>query len=421
MTEFPTREDFSKPRDALDKEPKRADPRDVIGVADKFTPFIYLDPAMLDLLSLADQIAPSDASILITGESGTGKEVLARHLHAKSSRAERQFIALSCAAIPEGLLESELFGHEMGAFTGAVRRSIGKFEQAHGGTLLLDEVSEMPLRLQAKLLRAVQEREINRVGGARPIKVDIRLLAISNQDLEEEVRKGNFREDLYFRLSVAQISLPPLRERLGDIEVLSEYFIKKYAESNGLGVPALTPEAHELIHTHHWPGNVRELENAMHRAVLLAKDNAITADSMLLSDALFVADDHNAAADVGQTLAHAERKLILETLRHCRGNRTLAANILGISIRTLRNKLKLYKKDGVYIRMPRQDITRSQDAEQTFPEVVGGEDNGREFSSDAVKRAESVIDLVRAKARNKTLIGPQPRTNNAVVLPLKKT
>ena len=425
MTEFPTREDFLKPRDALDKNPKRADPRDVIGVGDEFTPFIHLDPAMLDILSLADQIAPYDASVLITGESGTGKEVLARHLHAKSSRAERQFIALNCAAIPEGLLESELFGHEKGAFTGAVRRHIGKFQEAHRGTLLLDEISEMHPRLQAKLLRAVQEREIDRVGGSRPIKVDIRLLATTNRNLEDEVRKGNFREDLYFRLNVVNIELPALRDRPRDIEVLAEHFVAKYAEANGVPVPILSAEAHELLRRHHWRGNVRELENAMHRAVILGQGNLITPRSIFLADGSLAINDHTPMADVrdfmGHTVADAERKLILETLQRCGGNRTHAADVLGISVRTLRNKLKSYKKDRVFIPMPRQDVTRSQDAEQTFPEVVGGEDNGREFSSDAVKRAESVIDLVRARAQNKTLSSPQPRTNNAVVLPLKKT
>ncbi len=316
-------------------------------VADKFTPFISLDPVMLDILSLADQVAPYDASVLITGESGTGKEVLARHLHAKSSRAERQFIVLNCAAVPEGLLESELFGHEMGSFTGAVSRRIGKFEEAHRGTLLLDEISEMHPRLQAKLLRAVQEREIDRIGGSRPIKVDIRLLATSNRNLEDEVRKGNFREDLYFRLNVVNIELPALRDRPRDIEVLAEHFVAKYAEANGVPVPILSAEARELLRRHHWRGNVRELENAMHRAVIFGQDNLITPRSIFLADGSLPINDHTPMADVrdfmGHTVAGVERALILDTLQRCGGNRTHAAKILGISIRTLRNKLHSYQ------------------------------------------------------------------------------
>ncbi len=272
-------------------------------VADEFTPFICLDPAMLDILSLADQIAPYDASVLITGESGTGKEVLARYLHAKSSRAERKFVALNCAAIPEGLLESELFGHEIGAFTGAVSRRIGKFEEAHRGTLLLDEISEMSPRLQAKILRAVQEREIDRIGGSWPIKVDIRLLATSNRNLEDEVRKGNFREDLYFRLNVVNINLPALRDRPRDIEGLAEHFVAKYAEANGVPVPILSAEARKLLRRHHWRGNVRELENAMHRAVIFGQDNLITPQSIFLDDGSLALNDHPPMADVRDFLA----------------------------------------------------------------------------------------------------------------------
>src|SRR5215470_4464850 len=210
-------------------------------VAEESHAVIWRDPAMEKVLRLAEQVAPSDASLLLTGESGTGKEVLARFIHRKSRRAKASFISVNCAAIPENLLESELFGHEKGAFTGAVARRIGKFEEANGGTMLLDEISEMHPRLQAKLLRAIQEREIDRVGSTHPIKIDIRLIATSNRDLEEEVRKGNFREDLYFRLNVVNLRLPPLRERPRDIEPLAEHFAKKYAVSNGVTYHGLSP------------------------------------------------------------------------------------------------------------------------------------------------------------------------------------
>src|SRR6201991_109308 len=203
-------------------------------VAEESSAFIFTDANMKAVLRLADQVAPSDASILITGEPGTGKEVMARYIHTHSRRAHKPFISVNCAAIPENLLESELFGHEKGAFTGAIARRIGKFEEANGGTLLLDEISEMHPRLQAKLLRAIQERVIDRVGGSQPVKVDIRLVATSNRDMQEEVGKGTFREDLYFRLNVVNLKLPPLRERPGDIAVLAEHFIRKYAEANGV-------------------------------------------------------------------------------------------------------------------------------------------------------------------------------------------
>ena len=350
-------------------------------VAEETTALIHRDPAMKSVLRLTEQIAPANASVLIAGESGTGKEVLARYLHAKSKRAKKQFISINCAAIPEMLLESELFGHEKGAFTGAIGRRIGKFEEANGGTLLLDEISEMHPRLQAKLLRAIQEREIDRVGGSKPIKVDIRLLATSNRNIEEAVRDGSFREDLYFRLNVVTIALPPLRDRRQDIEVLAEHFVEKYAEANGVPTPALSPEVRKVLTEHTWRGNVRELENTMHRAVLLAQDNVIVPDSLLLTGGALgsngagpngagpngaettgqAASEADAVQGpvgnglrelVGKTVADVERHLILDTLQHCLGNRTHAANILGISIRTLRNKLKLYSQDGVAIPMP---------------------------------------------------------------------
>lgn len=339
-------------------------------VTEESSAILYRDARMAEVIRLADQVAASEATVLLTGESGTGKEVLARYLHSKSKRANKAFISLNCAAIPETLLESELFGHEKGAFTGAVSRRIGKFEEAQGGTLLLDEISEMHPRLQAKLLRAIQEREIDRVGGAQPIKVDIRLLATSNRDLEAEVCAGTFREDLYFRLNVVTITLPALRERRQDIPVLAEAFLAKYAKVNALPVPVLNEDARAALLEHAWRGNVRELENSMHRAVLLARDGIVTPESILLPGAAAPAqggDDAAAAAIaqsqaslnggagghlVGRTVADVERDLILETLNHCLGNRTHAANILGISIRTLRNKLKLYSQDGVPIPMP---------------------------------------------------------------------
>jgi two-component system response regulator FlrC len=254
-----------------------------------------------------------------------------------------------------------LFGHEKGSFTGAVARRIGKFEEANGGTLLLDEISEMDLRLQAKLLRAIQEREIDRVGGTSPIRIDIRLVATSNRDLEEEVKAKRFREDLYFRLNVVNLHMPPLRERLADIVPLAEYFAAKYAKANGVPDRPFTPAALGLLQAHHWRGNVRELENTMHRSVLLAHGPQIDNDAIMLSGSSFAPDKASAlvaqnAADrvgagtlVGRTVADVERDLIIDTLNHCLGNRTHAANILGISIRTLRNKLKLYNDTGVSV------------------------------------------------------------------------
>jgi len=320
---------------------------------------VVADPAMKTVMALAEQIAASDASVLITGESGAGKEVMARHVHARSRRAGAPFIAVNCAAIPDNLLESELFGHERGAFTGAIARRIGKFEEATGGTLLLDEISEMDLRLQAKLLRAIQERVIDRVGGTRPVPVDIRILATANRDLGQRVREGLFREDLLYRLNVVNLRIPPLRERRGDIDALATFFVKKYADSNGRGGRSLSATALEQIRRYSWPGNVRELENAMHRAVLLAAGAEIGPDAIRAPDGAPVGagDLVGRAADaaralVGRTVADVEQHLILDTLTHCLGNRTHAANILGISIRTLRNKLKQYAEEGASVPPP---------------------------------------------------------------------
>lgn len=333
-------------------------------VSEESDEIIFHDSGMADIIKLADRVAPSEASILITGESGTGKELMARRIHRKSKRAKQIFVAVNCAAIPENLLESELFGHEKGAFTGAVARRIGRFEEATGGTLLLDEISEMDSRLQAKLLRAIQEREISRVGSNRSIKVDFRLIATTNCDLAEEAAKGTFREDLYFRLNVVNLWMPPLRSRPGDIAPLALHFVEKYADVNGVPELPISDTALQLLQSHQWRGNVRELENTLHRAVLLATGDEIDADAIQLTDMLdgAAAHDQSVVASavsqggtenlVGHTVAEVERELILDTLSHCLGNRTHAATILGISIRTLRNKLKQYTEQGVPVPMP---------------------------------------------------------------------
>lgn len=393
---------------------------------------IHRDARMAETLRLASQVANSSASILITGESGTGKEIISRYVHRKSNRSDKPFVAVNCAAIPDNLLESELFGHEKGAFTGAQARRIGKFEEANGGTLLLDEISEMDVRLQAKLLRAIQEKEIDRLGGKTPVKVDVRILATSNRNLEAEVNAGNFREDLYFRLNVVNLDIPSLRDRPDDIPVLAEFFVKKYSEANDVPLRPISPLAIQRLLSHHWRGNVRELENTMHRAVLIAGPDEIGPEAIMLSgsgssepartqpapeapspapaaparassayasanaaygaassayqqsnptppapaaapapapsapapdegsaDSAADADEGSSrndgsvtAALVGRTVADVERDLIIDTLKHCFGNRTHAANILGISIRTLRNKLRQYSDEGLAVPAP---------------------------------------------------------------------
>ena len=349
--------------------PLPADPEMIAAVlaavADESHQLVYEDDAMAAVLSLADQIATSEASILITGESGTGKEVLARYVHRKSLRNEKAFISVNCAAIPDQLLESELFGHEKGAFTGAIARRIGKFEEANGGTLLLDEISEMDVRLQAKLLRAIQEREIDRVGGTKPVKIDIRIVATSNRDLADAVKHGTFREDLLYRLNVVNLRIPPLRERPKDIRALAHHFARKYAEANGVPYRPVAMVTERLLLNHPWRGNVRELENTIHRAVLLASGGEILPEAIRLPDGTHVGSGYPGTAMdasvqsavtsavvatrslVGRTVSDVERDLILDTLDHCLGNRTHAANILGISIRTLRNKLREYADAGL--------------------------------------------------------------------------
>lgn len=342
------------------------------------TTMIGNDPSMQAVIKMADRIAPSEATVLITGESGTGKEVMSNYIHKKSKRKDGPFIALNCAAIPESLLESELFGHEKGSFTGATARRLGKFEEASGGTLLLDEVSEMHPQLQAKLLRAIQEREITRIGNNDPVKVDVRLVATSNRNLEESVKKGEFREDLYFRLNVVNIRLPALRERPGDIVPLAELFAAKFAEQNGISNKPLSKASQDYMRAYSWRGNIRELENTMHRAVLMAMDDEIEPVDIQLPEggglgSSVAASPSNAPSlsgvsgagmpsapaalknpgavenIIGRTIADVEREMIVNTLDHCLGNRTHAANILGISIRTLRNKLNEYKQSGIDI------------------------------------------------------------------------
>ena len=341
-------------------------------VSEESHQMIFQDPAMGDVIKLADQIAPSEASVLITGESGSGKEVMARYVHRKSRRKDGPFISVNCAAIPENLLESELFGHEKGAFTGAIARRIGKFEEANGGTLLLDEISEIDVRLQAKLLRAIQEREIDRVGGKGPVKVNIRILATSNRNLLNEVEAGTFREDLFYRLNVVNLNLLPLRERPADIMALADHFVRKYAKVNGLETKPFTAQARQYLSNHKWSGNVRELENTMHRAILLAAGPEIDVEAIRLPDGSRIQSNTSTQTDitqqaantaeavsrtmVGSTVAQVEQGLIIDTLEHCLGNRTHAANILGISIRTLRNKLKQYTDQGVSVPLPGGEV-----------------------------------------------------------------
>ncbi len=319
---------------------------------------IARDPAMVATIQRAEQVARAEASVLITGESGTGKEVLARHIHRRSRRSGGPFVALNCAAIPDNLLESELFGHEKGAFSGALARRLGRFEAANNGTLLLDEIGEMDIRLQAKLLRAVQEREIDRLGGNAPVKVNVRILAATNRDLRAEVARGTFREDLFFRLNVVTLPIPPLRERPGDIAVLADYFARKYAEVNGVPYRPIAALAERRLLTHGWRGNVRELENVIHRAVILAHGAEIGPEAVELAapDGAVarapMAGPGGVASLVGRRMEEVERDLIIETLGHTLGNRTHAATILGISIRALRNKLRDYAGQGVPVPPP---------------------------------------------------------------------
>lgn len=328
------------------------------------------DPNMLKLLEIGRNVAPSKANVLIQSESGTGKELLARYIHKHSDRAEGPFVAINCAALPENLLESELFGHKKGAFTGAISEHRGKFEQANTGTILLDEISEMPLSLQAKLLRVLQEYTVDRVGGTETIPVDVRVVATTNRVLLECVENETFREDLYFRLNVIPMELPPLRERKGDIKILADYFVNKYATFNNKSVPKVEEDVYKLLTSYNWRGNVRELENIIERAVLLCDGKTIKVNDLLMRPVAInkpssteekpvqatpatATEPHSSEGTVqlkvGISMAEAEKQMIFETLKHTKGNRTKAAEILGISIRTLRNKLNEYKDAGVVI------------------------------------------------------------------------
>ncbi len=325
-------------RRALDSNPQRNEkPAHTI---------ITQDPAFSHTLELAGQVAASEATVLIEAESGTGKELLARMLHQKSDRSKNDFIAVNCAALPENLLESELFGFEKGAFTGAVSSKPGKFELANGGTLLLDEIGEMAPILQAKLLRVLQEKEVDRIGGRTPVSIDVRIIATTNRDLQELVHSGGFRQDLYYRLNVVRLTIPPLRERCGDIPLLADFFCKKYGKHSGENTISLCSDALDRLMRYLWPGNVRELENTIQRALALCSGDNLRAEDLLLPNSYTKnsplgteAKFHDLGLSAGVTMREMERKLICRTLENTGGNRTQAAKSLGISLRTLRNKL----------------------------------------------------------------------------------
>jgi len=298
------------------------------------------------LKHFVEEVAPTNATVLITGESGVGKEVLAKAVHFQSHRAGGPFVKVNCAAMPDALIESELFGHEKGAFTGALRTRKGKFEQAHGGTLLLDEIGEMPLQAQSKLLRVLQEREIVRVGADEEIRVDVRVICTTNRDLQKEVAEGRFREDLYYRLSVVPIQIQALRERNEDISGLVQHFIEKINSDNGFAVHGIDAEALSILENYEWPGNIRQLENAMERAMVFCKSGTLQAENFDLPGVIrsrpVAIQNEEPSIKAGLTVAAAEKLLILRTLEECKGNRTKTAEMLDISIRTLRNKLHEY-------------------------------------------------------------------------------
>jgi transcriptional regulator with PAS, ATPase and Fis domain len=316
------------------------------------------DRQMNEIMNLARTVAQSKATVLIQGESGTGKELMASLIHESSNRASKPFVAINCAAIPENLLESELFGYERGAFTGAVTPKAGKFELANGGTILLDEISEMDIRLQAKLLRVIQEGEVDRIGGRKPTQVDVRIIATTNRNLADCVREGSFREDLFYRLNVVNLTLPALRERTGDVKALAEKFIRFYAEKNGKPLSGISQEALSVLEMHTWPGNVRELETVIERAVITAQGMLIQSKDVVIerrarSETINLAGSAGGADknpwSPGETLNDIERMVILQALGYHQGNRTHTAKALGISIRTLRNKLAEYRVLGIEV------------------------------------------------------------------------
>jgi DNA-binding NtrC family response regulator len=310
-------------------------------------PIITQDRKMKEVLALCGKIAPSKATVLIQGESGTGKELLARYIHEQSQRSQGPFVAVNCASLPETLLESELFGHEKGAFTGAIARKIGKFELSHRGTILLDEISEMNTFLQAKILRVLQENEVDRIGGSRPIPIDLRVIATTNRDLEAWVKKGAFREDLYYRLKVIDVILPPLRERPEDVELLTHHFLRKFADEYARPAGSVSDTALTWLKEQEWRGNVRELRNVIERAVLISSRNKLEVQDFWEDTGGGMEKDRGAegAESASFCLRHMEQRMISRALEKTQGNRTHAAKMLGISIRTLRNKLNEYKKE----------------------------------------------------------------------------
>lgn len=316
------------------------------------------NPAMQRVLTLARGVAVTPATVLLTGESGTGKEVLARWIHALSPRVRYPFVAVNCGAMPATLVESELFGHERGAFSGATERRVGRFEAAHRGTLVLDEISEMPIALQTRLLRVLQEREIQRVGGSTPIAIDVRVVATTNRNLRQMVADGTFREDLYYRLNVFPIHLPPLRERLEDVAALTDAILNRLAVRFERGALALTTGAMAKLVACPWPGNVRELSNVLERAVVLAPEGRISGEHLIIDVPLGPANPVTSwtSEGGGERLVDLEQQTILQVLDGCGGNRTHAAERLGISIRTLRNRLRDYREQGVEIPAPTSGV-----------------------------------------------------------------
>lgn len=319
--------------------------------------FIASDPKMLRIKEIIEQIADANVPVLITGESGTGKEVVARAIHEKSKRRHKNFVAINCAAVPVTLLESELFGYEKGAFTGAYQRHLGKFEQADGSTLLLDEVTEIESSLQAKLLRVLQEKEIERIGGSGPIKVDVRIIATTNKDIKSIVNHGNFRQDLYYRLYVIHLEIPPLRERVKDIESIAKYFLHQFAMQFNKSDIEFSQEAIQKLLKYSWPGNVRELQNVIQRAILMSQNKIIMPDDIDLQCSAYKQNlDWVKHLPIGKSLHEVEIHFILETLKYHNGNRTHAAKTLNISLRTLRNKINEFAVLGYDIPAPTSGI-----------------------------------------------------------------
>ncbi len=314
---------------------------------------IVADPSSLKLLELSRKVAKSEATVMVMGPSGSGKEVLSRYIHDQSPRSDAPFVAINCAAIPENMLEATLFGYEKGAFTGAIQACPGKFEQAQDGTLLLDEITEMDLALQAKLLRVLQEREVERLGGRKTVKLNVRVIATSNRDLKKAVDAGEFREDLYYRLNVFPIEWRPLSERPGDIVPLAEHLVQRHASSQGLGSIRLSAAARNKLSQYGWPGNVRELENVVQRALILCENNEIDASDLMIDEDISApveavqeqADENR----LGSELRYQEHQIILDTLVSCNGKRKDVAEKLGISPRTLRYKLARMREDGIEV------------------------------------------------------------------------